>query len=170
MRAEDPPTPAASFITDVTLFDGQTVSQRRSILIEGARIAWVGSHARAPREARTANEIDGHGRTLAPGLIDAHVHLAWDGTSDMAAETADLTDARAAEKATRNLRRHLDAGVTTVRDLGAPSAVICDVARRTGGRVRVVAAGRALTTPGGHGKGMFAAEVSGPEGLREAIR
>jgi imidazolonepropionase-like amidohydrolase len=162
---------ALSFITHVTLFDGRNVAEARSVLIEDARIYWVGPHARAPREALAAAEVEGRGRTLTPGLIDAHVHLAWDGTSDMAAETEGLTDERAAEKATRNLRRHLAAGVTTVRDLGAPSAVICDVARAAaGGGARVVAAGRALTAPGGHGRGMFAVEVSGPDQIRGAVR
>ena len=161
---------ASTFVSHVTLFDGRNVSEARSILIEDARIAWVGPHARAPREALAAAEVEGRGRTLIPGLIDAHVHLAWDGTSDMAAETNGLTDERAVGKAARNLRRHLAAGVTTVRDLGAPSAVICDVARTVSRGSRVVAAGRALTAPGGHGRGMFAVEVSGPDQIRGAVR
>jgi imidazolonepropionase-like amidohydrolase len=162
---------AGTFIAEVTLFDGRNVTRARSVLFDGPRISWVGAHARAPREAMSAVEVQGRDRTLTPGLIDVHVHLAWDGTSDMAAETMGLTDERAAEKAARNLRRHLAAGVTTVRDLGAPSAVICDVAGTTAdGNVRVVAAGRALTAPGGHGRGMFAVEVSGPDEIRRAVR
>jgi len=113
-------------------------------------------------------QVEGHGRTLSPGLMDAHVHLAWDGTSDMAAETQGLTDEVVREKVLRNLLRHLAAGVTTVRDLGAPSVVICDLARDA--IPRVVAAGRAITAPGGHGSGMFAAEASGPDAMREAVR
>lgn len=159
-----------TFITDVTLFDGRNVSDARSVLIDGGRIAWVGPHARAPRKASAATEVEGSGRTLTPGLIDAHVHLAWDGTRDMAAESVGLTDERAADKAGRNLRRHLAAGVTTVRDLGAPSAVICDLARTAAEESpRVVAAGRALTAPEGHGRGMFAVEVSGPDQIRRAV-
>ena len=161
----------ATFLTHVTLFDGWNVSDARSVLVDGDRIAWIGPHARAPRDASAATEVDGRGRTLTPGLIDAHVHLAWDGTSDMAAETEGLTDERAAGKARQNLVRHLAAGVTTVRDLGAPSTVVCELANTpAGGSLRVVAAGRALTAPGGHGHGMFAVEVSGPDRIREAVR
>jgi imidazolonepropionase-like amidohydrolase len=158
-----------TFISPVTIFDGSNVAEHRSVLIDDARIVWVGAPDRAPREALSATEIDGRGRTLTPGLIDAHVHLSWDGTADMAAETEGLTDRLAREKAARNLRRHLAAGVTTVRDLGAASTVICDVARDPG-VVSVIAAGRALTAPGGHGKGMFAVEVSGSEAMRAAVR
>ena len=158
----------ATYIADVTLFDGRTIHQRIGVLIEDDRIAWVGRHASAPSEARDVARVEGHGRTLSPGLIDAHVHLAWDGTNDMAAESQGMTDEVAREKALRNLRRHLAAGVTTVRDLGAPSTVICDIGRD--GTPRVVAAGRAITAPGGHGSGMFAAEVSGPDEVRDAVR
>lgn len=158
-----------TFVAGVTLFDGQEVTEGRSILVEGWQVTWVGDHARAPRQPPDVTEVEGRGRTLSPGLIDAHVHLAWDGTADMAAESDGLTDEIATAKARRNLLKHLAAGVTAVRDLGAPSTVICDVARDAG-RVRVTAAGRALTAPGGHGDGWFAVAVSGPDEMRRAVR
>jgi imidazolonepropionase-like amidohydrolase len=109
--------------------------------------------------------------TLSPGLIDAHVHLAFEGTGSMDDESRDLTDEVARANAVRNLDRHLDAGVTSVRDLGAPSAIICRLsAEGRAGAPVIVAAGRALTIPGGHGRGMFATEVDGVEALRAAVR
>jgi imidazolonepropionase-like amidohydrolase len=122
-----------TYVADVTLFDGRTVEPGRGVLFDGDRIRWVGPHVTAPPEAVEADQVDGRGRTLTPGLIDAHVHLAWDGTNDMAEETKGLTDDVARAKAIRNLERHLAAGVTTVRDLGAPSAVICEIATEAAG-------------------------------------
>src|SRR5439155_7158166 len=101
-----------------TAFDGRTPRQRAGVLVSDGTIAWVGSHARAPRAARAAEEIDGRGRTLTPGFIDCHVHLCFDGDPDIVKEARELTQARAAVKIVRNGLRNLEHGVTTVRDLG----------------------------------------------------
>jgi imidazolonepropionase-like amidohydrolase len=83
-------------------------------------------------------------------------------------------DALAAVKALRNGRRQLERGVTTVRDLGGPSAYACAVGAAIEAGIAegpsVVAAGRALTITGGHGHGAFALEVDGPENVRRAVR
>lgn len=164
----------ATYFANATLFDGRTVRTKAGVLTSNGTIEWAGAHARAPRSARAAREVDAAGRTLAPGLIDCHVHLCWDGTADFAAESRAMTEGRAALKAARNARRHLERGVTTVRDLGALSFVVLDVARGVEeGLVdgcRIVPAGRALTITGGHGHGIFALEVDGPEGVRKGVR
>ncbi|TML15686.1 MAG: hypothetical protein E6G39_06565, partial [Actinobacteria bacterium] len=129
---------------------------------------------RAPRDALAAQDVEGNGHTLGPGLIDCHVHLSFDGSADFSGEAQGLTEARAAIKAIRNAARHLASGVTTVRDLGGVGASMCDVARAidegivAGTRVRP--AGQALTVTGGHGHGLFALEVDGADGLRKAVR
>jgi imidazolonepropionase-like amidohydrolase len=166
----------AVYFAGVQLFDGRTVRSRAGVLVVGGRIEWVGLHRRAPRVARAAHEVDGTGRTLLPGLIDCHVHLCFDGVADFQAEGKELVgnDALAALKALRNGRRHLEHGVTTVRDLGGPSGYACSVARAIEAGIaegpRVVPAGRALTVTGGHGHGAFAYEVDGPENVRRAVR
>ncbi len=59
-------TAASTAITNVRVFDGQQVSEPRTVVVEGALIA----------SATTATTtVDGQGGTLLPGLIDAHVHL-----------------------------------------------------------------------------------------------
>jgi imidazolonepropionase-like amidohydrolase len=161
------------YVADVTLFDGHRVQQRRGVLVEGERIAWVGAHVRAPRDAASVRAVDGRGRTLTPGLIDVHVHLAMDGSADFAEEGRALNEARAVAKATQNLLRHLSAGVTTVRDLGGPG--IAELSRCVEEGVvpgsNLVSAGRALTVTGGHGHNVgFAREVDGPDGMRVAVR
>ena len=42
---------ASFYVADVTLFDGRRVQPHRGVVVQGERIAWVGAHARAPREA-----------------------------------------------------------------------------------------------------------------------
>ncbi|HUL86279.1 MAG TPA: amidohydrolase family protein, partial [Actinomycetota bacterium] len=88
----------AFYISDVTLFDGARVRRRRGVLVEGDRVTWEGPHARVPREAAAASAVDGHGRTLTPGLIDCHVHLCFDGAADFAGEAAALSPALGAIK------------------------------------------------------------------------
>lgn len=165
----------SAYISNVTLFDGRTVKTKQGVHIAGGAIEWVGSHARAPRIARAASEIEGSGRTLTPGLIDCHVHLSFEGEADFASEAAALTPAIAAIKAVRNAARHLAHGVTTVRDLGGLGSSICEVGRAVDDGLipgpRILAAGQALTVTGGHGHNLaLAREVDGADAMRRAVR
>lgn len=165
----------ATYVANATVFDGRSVKTKHGVLIDDGAIAWMGPHARAPRGSREADAVDGVGKTLTPGLIDAHVHLQFDGGADFEAEARTLTPALAALKAAENLRRHLAHGITTVRDLGGLDGVSCDVGRAvddgliTGASVQ--AAGRALTITGGHGHNVaFARQVDGADAVRKAVR
>jgi imidazolonepropionase-like amidohydrolase len=162
-----------TYIADVTLFDGHRLRRHQGVLTDADRVAWVGSHARAPRDVRSARAVDGAGRTLTPGLVDCHVHLNFDGGADFAREAAEMGLALATIKSTANARLHLANGVTTVRDLGGLGT--CELAGAIDAGVvpgpRLVAAGRALTVTGGHGHNVgFAREVDGPDGVRRAVR
>src|SRR4026208_697216 len=111
--------PKPTYVANATVFDGHTLRKRQGVLFGTDGIEWVGVHTRAPKAASTAREVDGVGKTLMPGLIDVHVHLQFDGGADFEKETKELTSAGfAAIKAMNNAKRNLDAGVTTVRDLG----------------------------------------------------
>jgi imidazolonepropionase-like amidohydrolase len=163
------------YVSNVTLFDGRTVKTKQGVHVSGGTIEWVGPHARAPRLALAAAEIVGANRMLAPGLIDCHVHLVFDGGPDFEQEAKELTPALAAIKAANNARRHLDAGVTTVRDLGGLGSVSCEVGTAIERGLipgpRVLAAGMALTVTGGHGHNIgIAREVDGPDDVRRAVR
>jgi imidazolonepropionase-like amidohydrolase len=164
----------ATYFSNVTLFDGRMVRAESGVLVSNGTISWVGPHVRAPTDARAAEEVDGTGKTLTPGLMDAHVHLCFDGSPDVVAEARELTEGRAALKAVRNALRHLERGVTTVRDLGGPGRSMCDVARAVEEGIvpgpRVVASGQALTITGGHGDGLFARACDGADGLRKGVR
>ena len=166
---------ARAYVAGVTVFDGARVRRRHGVLVDGGRIAWVGPHARAPRDARAVRAVDGAGRTLTPGLIDCHVHLCFDGHGDFAADALRMSAAPmiAPIKAVANATKHLAAGVTTVRDLGGIGT--CELAEAIDTGVvpgpRLIAAGRALTVTGGHGHSVaFAREVDGADEVRRAVR
>ena len=64
------------FIQDVRVFDGERILEHRSVVLENGNITRIGgSTLEAPK---TAEIIAGKDRTLLPGFIDAHVHIADD--------------------------------------------------------------------------------------------
>lgn len=68
----------ATLIRDVRIFDGQTMQAgNRSVLVEGGRIAAIGETADALDNAGAETVVEGKGRTLMPGMVEAHAHLTW---------------------------------------------------------------------------------------------
>ena len=107
---DDSPTRALDLIVPAR-FDGTEVRRvRHTLHLDGDAIV-----ARGRRGAARIDLSDRH-VTLLPGLIDAHVHLAISHT-DLAEQR--LPHALHALRMAHNALRHLRAGVTTVRDLGA---------------------------------------------------
>jgi imidazolonepropionase-like amidohydrolase len=117
-------------------------------------------------------ETDVSGRYVAPGLIDAHVHLTMDGRPDVS-DYREASTATLAFAAAENLRDALAAGVTTVRDLGTPDGIALDAKRAVAAGAiagpRVLAAGRNVVMTGGHGH-WFGREADGPAEVRKATR
>ena len=70
------PRPRAVLIRDVAVWDGESEQAlpHPDVLIRGRFIEAVGPNL-APADAADAERIDGGGRTLIPGLSDAHRHL-----------------------------------------------------------------------------------------------
>jgi imidazolonepropionase-like amidohydrolase len=118
-----------TLIKDVRVFDGQQVHARRSVLLEGGKIASADFKGSAPAGAKV---VEGAGRTLMPGLIDSHVH------------------------AYRFLDLPLLFGVTTQIDMFMPVAGMQQVQRRMANgenkdAADIFSAGILATVPGGHG-------------------
>jgi len=117
--------------------------------------------------------IDAEGLYVAPGLVDAHVHLALDGRPDTSSLRHE-SETALAYRASAHLREAVRAGVTTVRDLGAPSTLAVDardaVAEGTLEGPRVVPAGANITMTGGHGHHIGGCEADGPAEVRKAAR
>jgi imidazolonepropionase-like amidohydrolase len=156
------------------LFDGTEALTDAALVVEDGEITWVGKRSRAPKtpKGERSRTLEAAAPFVIPGLINCHAHLTLDGGTDFTAETHQH-DALAALKAFKNARAMLRAGVTTVRDLGANGAMVIEVGRAIEHHVvegpRIVAAGRGITTTGGHG-----AEVGrvadGPDDVRRAAR
>lgn len=112
--------PEASEIlfTNVRVFDGKSavLTDPTSVLVRGNTIAAVGAGANEVNSAATV--IDGNGRTLMPGLIDAHTHIMFATLSQAAILTSDVGFVNVA--ATRAANDMLLRGFTSVRDLGGP--------------------------------------------------
>ncbi len=113
--------------------------------------------------------VDG---VLAPGLVDAHVHLALDGGADVVAGLVGRGIPALTLRALANAVAQLRAGVTTVRDLGAPDDLI--VALTGAGEWHVVASPRivaagTVTATAGHGA-FFGRVADGSDAVRTAVR
>lgn len=140
---------------------------------EDGRITYAGPSSKAPKPS--GDRIDAEGRSLIPGLIDCHVHLCFDGIADFEGEAEQMrgNPARAALKAAANARRALEAGLTTVRDLGGIGNATIEVARAQRDGVvagaRIHTAGEVLTITGGHGH-FIAREVDSAEEMVKAVR
>jgi imidazolonepropionase-like amidohydrolase len=127
------------------VFDGARVHETATVVVRDGRIAAIGADAAIPEGAAV---IDGAGKTLLPGLIDAHAHA--------------FTDA---------LERALMFGVTTELDMftahQAAAAWRAQQAAESGapGRADIFSAGTLVTAPKGHGTeyGMPIPTISSPE-------
>ncbi|RVU14608.1 amidohydrolase family protein [Streptomyces antnestii] len=87
------------------------------VAVDG-RIAYVGpSRDQVSAEHRALPTVDARGRTVLPGFFDCHVHVALSIEDGLVAQFADA-GSYAMLKTARRLRDTLDAGVTTIRDLG----------------------------------------------------
>ncbi|WP_290047838.1 amidohydrolase family protein [Nocardia nova] len=119
-----------------------TVHAPGTVVVDDKHIAWVGTPDQLPDTWTTnkPHQIHLPQATLLPGLIDAHVHLAFDHSAD---------PHRAAEKWGTAVQQLLHGGITTARDLGAPHHTDISAVAGTSGP-RILSAGVPLTIPGGH--------------------
>jgi imidazolonepropionase-like amidohydrolase len=125
---------------------------KQAIVIEGEKIAQIVA-ASEVKAAAGDTTIDLPDATLLPGLIDAHTHLTFE-LSSLGYQGLAISTAREALHGARNARITLEAGFTTVRNLGAKD--YADIALRDaineGDAIgpRILASGPALGITGGH--------------------
>ncbi len=145
------------------------------VLVDGGRIAAVGPAGELPAPDGVRRlELDG--LALVPGLIDLHTHLLlhpYDETSwndQVLKEQLELRTIRGVVAA----RATLEAGITTIRELGTEGAAFADVALRdavAAGLIpgpRIFAATRALVATASYGPSGFDPRWQLPKGAQEA--
>ena len=148
--------PGPTYIMVGRLFNGSGNSYRldQIITVEGDRIKAVGPAGQVVIPPGS-NRIDLSRSTVLPGLIDCHTHLG--SRADRYDEIAKFRDTpnHSAFAAVLNARKTLEAGFTTVRDLGSKPFLACDLrdAIAEGFLVgpRIVASGPGISMTGGHG-------------------
>ena len=174
----------AILIRPAAVFDGEERREGWSVLVEGDRIAAAGPGLAAPDGTRT---IDLPGATLLPGLIDLHTHLLLHPYDQRPWADQVLRDPESfrVARAVVAARRTLEAGFTTVRDLGTEGAGEADTGLRRAveegviAGPRIVCVTRAIVARGTYGPTGFhsgccvpqgAEEVDGPESILRAVR
>jgi imidazolonepropionase-like amidohydrolase len=190
------PGPSAAVIAlkAARLFDGKskTLLQNGVVIVQGDKIVDVGSNVGIPSGAKV---IDLGDATLSPGFMDAHTHLTLDYTdfNKRRIEELSLNVSEQAIRATAYARATVEAGFTTVRDVGSrfvSSREFVDVALRNAinkGLIvgpRMLVATKGIGATGGHFDPtsgyrdlLFGREpdytdgiANGPDEIRKAVR
>lgn len=141
-------------LQDVQVIDDRgEASGRQSVEIREGKIHAV-LPASQTSSASDLHVVEGKGAFLLPGLIDLHVHLVWDGSRDPAESIRRERREETLLRAVGHARQTLEAGITTVRDLGSIDDVAIDLAKAVEeGHIvgpRIFASGRTIVMTGGH--------------------
>lgn len=170
LAAQAPPA-SVTLLKPARVFDGDAVHEGWSVRVKGDRIDAAGPDL----ESDDATVIELPGLTLTPGLVEGHSHVllhayseaSW--TDQVSKEGLALRVARAVN----HLRATLDAGFTTVRDLGTEGAQYADVGLKQAvqqGIVpgpRILASTKAIVATGSYAP-KFVPEWTVPQGAEEA--
>lgn len=142
--------PPCYAIRGVRVFDGRNVIEKTNVLVREGRIEGFGARAVIPADAMV---IEGAGKTLLPGLIDAHTHVFGNGPEQA-----------------------LQFGVTTQIDMFTMVQLLQEFQRQQAagpnpGRADLFSSGTLATVPGGHGTeyGLVIPTLSRPEEAQDFV-
>lgn len=159
-------------IHHVRLIDGtRALHDNATLLVRGTKILAVGptNEVRIPQQAV---RIDGRGLSIIPGLIDCHVHLCLGGEPDVIGTLESEQPSYTLLKSATHAQVTIDAGFTTVRDVGSRDHSIFTLTQAIESGLmpgpRIVGAGRAICMIGGHAR-FIGQEVEGTEQVRRAV-
>lgn len=160
LAADAAEPPAVTLFENVRIFDGKSeaLSARMNVLVRGNTIEKISKDPIAIDGTPLAKVIDGGGRTLMPGLIDAHWHamLVRPTPAALLADDLGYLNLIAGAEATDTLMR----GFTTVRDMGGPTFGLkraIDEGVVVG--PRIYPSGAIITVTSGHGDFRLANEL-----------
>jgi imidazolonepropionase-like amidohydrolase len=159
-------------IHHVRLIDGTgAVLDHATLLVRSTKILAVGP-SKEVRIPKGTVRIDGRGLTIIPGLIDCHVHLCLGGEPDVVGALESEQPSYTLLKSAKHATATIDAGFTTVRDVGSRDHSIFTLkqAIETGlmPGPHIVGAGRAICMIGGHAR-FIGQEVEGTEQVRRVV-
>jgi imidazolonepropionase-like amidohydrolase len=174
LLAAPPPGATPLWLTNARLLDGTSAAprERASVLVRDGRIEAVDAAGDGPADAVT---IDLGGRTLMPGLVDAHAHVLAK-LPRPASGAESLLPGTAAHVVAAGLRETLRRGITTMRDVGSYGDVVVEArqAMRLGAfrGPRLLTCGRIIsaTSPGGRFFDGMYREADGEDEVRRAAR
>ena len=150
---------------------GNDAKEGVSILIANSRFEKIYSESFVPDAS--VEVIDLKGKTVIPGLIDAHYHMNYPDFSD---KPLMLNEAICAYRSVPYLKKHLMGGITTIFDAGGyhNTTIMAKKAFREGYLTgsRPIVCGERINGTGGHGVSRFdmATEADGPHEFRKAVR
>jgi len=156
------------------VFDGETMQEGWAVRVRGQRIEAAGPASEVMTPGATS--IDLRGLTLLPGLIEGHSHVflhAYNETpwnDQVLKESLGLRTARAVN----HLKATLDAGFTTIRDLGTEGAAYADAELKQAveqGIIqgpRMIVTTKAIVATGSYAPKGFAQQWAVPQGAEEA--
>jgi len=135
---------------------GDAPQNEQSIILDGKQIARVESGFVDPADVPgDVTLIDLSDKFVLPGLMDMHVHILGELGPNSRTESLHVTTSMQALRGAMHAKRTLDAGFTTIRDLGGkPEAIYALRDAIKNGFVpgpRIIAAGSSLAATGGHG-------------------
>jgi imidazolonepropionase-like amidohydrolase len=154
------------------VFDGETMHEGWSVRVRGNRIEAAGPTV----DTAGAKVVELPGTTLLPGLVEGHSHILLHPYNETVWNDQVMHEGLALRvaRAVNHLRDTLQAGFTTVRDLGTEGAGYADVELKQAvneGIIpgpRVLASTRAIVATGAYGPKGFALEFRVPQGGEEA--
>ena len=157
--------PTGVVFENVRIFDGTSdrLSAPSNVLVVGNVIKTIASTPIATPPATSVTRIQGGGRTLMPGLIDAHTHIMLATVPQQVVLTSDPSFISIA--ATRAASDMLMRGFTSIRDLGGPVFGLkrgIDMGLVVG--PRIWPAGAMISQTGGHGDFRLPNELLAPSG------
>ncbi|KPF68935.1 hydrolase [beta proteobacterium AAP99] len=144
--------PSAVLFENVRVFDGKSdrLSAPTNVLVVGNLIQRIGSGALAAPEGATLTRVAGNGRTLMPGMIDAHTHIMFANATQLDILLGDIGYVQIA--AAKGAEEMLQRGYTSIRDMGGPVFGLKKAVDR--GMVagpRIWPSGAFISQSGGHG-------------------
>jgi imidazolonepropionase-like amidohydrolase len=173
LAAPQGPAPV-SVLKPSRVYDGNTMHDGWAVRVQGDRIQAVGPAANVTVAGATV--VDLAGTTLIPGLVEGHSHVLLHPYNETSWNDQVLHESLAVRtaRAVNHLRATLNAGFTTIRDLGTEGAGYADAGLKEAveqGIIpgpRMLVTTRAIVATGSYGPKGFSPEWRVPQGAEEA--